>query len=402
MIEHPDARHQGLGSLTPADLTVPSHREILEVIRGLYEDGGSVSMLLIKNDLEARGRLGTRSETLDLIGRAEVDPEHMGDYITGLKDRTLRRSIRGVGDMIFDGVGSDRPTESLLEAVEEGVYALRNITGDDKSQGFDGAQLVALLDREDDPSATLRPFQTAMLNDNVGGYAVGDLCVVAGYTSDGKTIIGLQELIHAAQRGLKVGLFSLEMTMRQNIQRILAMMTGISPIKQMKKEYDLEAAALLEQAKQEIMGWDFRIYASASLTPMAVRAIQMRERFDLVVFDHLHRMDAGGDWGQYGRWALQFKNIAMDTECTVMLLAQLTRADATFDNHFPRPTMRQLRGSDGIGQESNFVLFIYAERNENVRTGEGRLIVAKARDGSTDWHVPMIFDERKVRWEQTL
>jgi replicative DNA helicase len=199
----------------------------------------------------------------------------------------------------------------------------------------------------------------------------------------------------------------LEMTDDQITARLLAYMTGIDMGRLERDELSLEDRARIEEAFKEISEWKLMIYCDPSMNVADIRAIQMRERFDLIVVDYLQRMDFK-DFSEVPRIAKQLKNIALTTKCSIDLFSQLTPKglDSRSQNPFSKPDNNSLYGGKATAFEADNVIFLWAHRQMdedggwNNRTGYGTLIFAKVRQGRPGLEVNMKFDHTRIQWEE--
>jgi replicative DNA helicase len=199
----------------------------------------------------------------------------------------------------------------------------------------------------------------------------------------------------------------LEMTDDQITARLLAYLTGISMDRLDRDELSLEDRAKIEEAFREIDSWDFMVYCDPTMTVSDIRAIQMRERFDLIIVDYLQRMDFE-NFNEIPRFAKMLKNIALTTKCSIDLFSQLQpkAIDNRSQNPFSKPDNNSLYGGKATAFEADNVSFLWAHRavdehgGWNNRTGYGDLIFAKVRQGRPGLEVPMQFSARHVQWEE--
>lgn len=198
----------------------------------------------------------------------------------------------------------------------------------------------------------------------------------------------------------------LEMTDDQMTARLLSFMTGIEMGRIERDELSLEDRAKIETAFEEIAGWKLDLYFDPAITVADIRAIQMRNRYDLIVIDYLQRFDFT-DFKEIPRIAKQLKNIALTTKCHVDLFSQITpkAADNRGQNPFPKMDVNMLYGGKATAHEADNVIFLWAHRNQDdeggwQRTGTGNLYFEKVRQGRPGLQVPMVFQASSIQWEE--
>jgi replicative DNA helicase len=391
--------------LRPEDFNGPGNEWLYRTIRGMFDRGQAVDRTTLLAQLDASGKL-------DLIGgegvierlvSLDVNIHNATEYARIVKDRAIRRELFDSTEQIVGLCHSEPDVRKLLSSSENLLYRVSDKLGGGSAKGITSEQLMDMY-RNRKAAVERIPYPFASLNDATKGRERGALTVWGGYSSDGKSIIGMQNAISAAQAGYSVGYFSLEMTEEELLYRLLAMYTGISMSKIQDGELDLEESEELEDAARAMSKLGFVTYHDPEYTPAEIRSIQMREKFDLIVIDYLQRFHFT-DFQEIPRTAKQFKNIALSTKCCVDLLSQLTPAQVNpGQNPFPVPHMNSLYGGKATGHEANNVLFIWAHRYRDeysgkwLRSGTGEVISAKQRGGQGEFSFGVEFDKNRVMW----
>lgn len=236
----------------------------------------------------------------------------------------------------------------------------------------------------------------------LGGLYKGELLVLAGRPSMGKTALALHMALSAARQGKKVCLFSLEMTERQLISRLLCTLSGVDPDKLRFKLLDDDDRRKLDQAADELHRLPlFLNYCSGStLTEIRARCmiLNRKHKLDLVIIDYLNLINVSSDRAQVkdtmdlalGEAAGKLKTLAMELDVSCLTLAQLNRNCETRTDHIP--VMSDLRNSGEIEQIADSIAMVYRPEQYNELydsvTHEsfhrvGRLFIIKNRNGST-------------------
>jgi replicative DNA helicase len=408
-LESPAALMAVVGSgLKPEDFGSPNYEIIYRVMRDMMDRGKSVDKTTLVSQLDASGKL-------DLIGGegvitrlAELDhnTHNAHDYADIVRDRSLRRSLFDATEEIVKLAHSEPDIRHLVGTAENMLYRVSDRLGGGAKQGLNARDLVGLYkNRKESVERILYPFRS--LNSKTNGRERGSLTVWGGYSSDGKSIIGMQSALAAAQAGYSVGYFSLEMTEEELLYRLLSMHTGLSKYRIETGELNMEELAQVDKAIKQISELPLKTYHDPEYTPVEIRSIQMRENFDLIVVDYLQRFHFV-DWQDIPRMAKQFKNIALSTKCCVDVLSQLTPANgvAPGKNPMPYPHMNSLYGGKATGHEANNVLFVWADRSMDPatqsweRNGTGKIISAKQRGGQGEFSFDIQFDKAHVLWKE--
>lgn len=394
--------------LKRTDFAYESNALVFDAISRLVARGLAVDETVLVADLEAHNSLDTigGEEVINTIASSPYDTNMLGQYVEVVLDRSMRRRLQRGFEASSRQLYNEPDSKKLLEKVQNELYRTIDEYMASSYMGIKGADLAASWEcRHESGPRIAYPWRTAQAVLN--GRSRGDLSIWGLYTSDGKSTIALRNVVGACRAGLKVMFVLLEMTDDQITARLLAYMTGIDMGRLERDELSLEDRAKIEDAFKEIADWDLMIYCDPSMDVSDIRAIQMRERFDLIVVDYLQRMDFK-DYKEVPRIAKQLKNIALTTKCTIDLFSQLTpkALDSRSQNPFSKPDNNSLYGGKATAFEADNVIFLWAHRNMdddggwNNRTGYGTLIFAKVRQGRPGLEVNMRFNHNTIQWEE--
>lgn len=290
--------------------------------------------------------------------------------------RELLRLCESLKSRAMGGDGYVEPAEILADA-EASLSALsRSCGGVDAWQGMDGVA-YDLIHSLRDSIANNRPrgLPTGILRLDtfMGGMRPGDLVIVAGASSMGKTCMARNIAYNVARAGGKVAFFSQEMSEEQIGMRTLSAegrREGAANVPYRDLDNltvlprDLDA---LEDVAKGITA-RMMIDSSASLSALDVRtrcrAAEKRfGKLDLIVVDYLQIMAMQTASGEnfartVGKMTSAMKALAKEFGCPVLLLSQLSRLKGREDK---RPTLDDLRDSGAIEQDADKVIFVYRE-----------------------------------------
>ena len=238
----------------------------------------------------------------------------------------------------------------------------------------------------------------------LGGWHKGDLTIIAGRPSMGKSAIGAGAAINAAKMGSKVGFVSSEMDAVSLGMRMAASEAGISVTDLRRGNIDQKGWDALAAASNKLAKLPLRVLDASGWTMMQiVRQCHAWSRtgLDMVVIDYLQRVQPDKKTDRQdiavGEMAKACKTMANGLQIPVLLLSQLSRG--VEHRQDKRPTMADLRESGQIEQEADNILMLYRDSvyNENADEKEGEVIVEKQRQGPTGV-IPMIWDGDKTQW----
>ena len=244
------------------------------------------------------------------------------------------------------------------------------------------------------------------LDEITGGMQRSDLIILAARPSVGKTSFALSLAYNVATlHQATVGVFSLEMSREQLVQRLLALDTGINTHTLRTGHIrDTELQVLIE-AMGRLASTPIYIEDTPGLSVMEVRSkarrLQSQSGVDLIVIDYLQLM-AGRRTDnrvqEVSEISRGLKALARELNVPVIALSQLSRAVEGRTSHVPM--LSDLRESGSIEQDADIVMFIYREElydKETDKKGIAEIHIAKHRNGPIGV-VPMRFDANTTRF----
>lgn len=230
----------------------------------------------------------------------------------------------------------------------------------------------------------------------------GRLYVLAGYQADGKTALVPDFIRCAIEDGKRVGFATYEMGWKDVAVRMAASLGA--PAKQMEtgrvSDVDMQKATA---AIARLATMNLKVQYDPKPTVAALSRWQRRNRFDLLIVDHLHQFPIEDP--RYERQFLEriireIQGLAIAEDVPILLLAQLSRVGDP-KKPYPRPTMASLRGTAMIEALAWCVWFVWRERDKkNLPTSTAEFITAKNRSGRTG-SFGLVFHDRMVRFSES-
>jgi replicative DNA helicase len=409
--------------VTPDDFYRDNHRLIYEAIADLFRRHEPIDLLSLANRLSEMGhleRIGGRSYLIEL---ANIVPTaaHVVHYAeTVQKKATLRRMISAAGEITNLGFTENEDVADLLDHAER---ELMNVSQKFLKKAFipiddvleEAFERIDELHRE---KGKLRGLSTGFrdLDSLLGGMQKSDLVVLAARPSVGKTSMALDIARQAAVKlRTPVGIFSLEMSKEQLVDRFICAEAGVDLWKMRtgrlsdagaENEFTRIGHALGTLAEAPI--W---IDDSPSANIMEIRTkarrLQMEHGLGLMVVDYLQLMEGRSNKAdnrvlEIAEITRALKGIARELNIPVLALSQLSRAVEMSKPAIPK--LAHLRESGAIEQDADVVMFIYRKaadknyRQEELSPDERHLAeihVSKHRNGPTGV-VRLFFDEQRV------
>ena len=239
-----------------------------------------------------------------------------------------------------------------------------------------------------------------------GGLHRSDLFILAARPGIGKSSLALTIARHVASEDRRVEIFSLEMSRQQNLDRLIAMHTGLDLVSVRTLALNEDRLATYMAALGALAALPIHIEDAPALTLHDMRARVLRRAAALghpalVVVDYLGLMSvprAKDRYHEVSEIARGLKNLAKELDVPILALSQLSRAVEGRQNHVPM--LSDLRESGEIEQAADVVCFIYREEvydRESDKKGIAELHIAKHRHGPLGV-VPCRFDTNTTRF----
>ena len=319
-------------------------------------------------------------------------------YAEIVRDKSVLRQLIEVGTGIVND-GYQPSGKGTAEIVADASRALVELKGNPRAGGLLPASAglndwFQDLERryEGGNSMTGLPYPWDEVNKVTHGLQAGELTIIAGRPSMGKSIAGLNLALMNALRGVNVAYVSLEMTTRQVNRRCIASLASVphdwllAPNRERESFWPLVSDAVRQMKSAALLVDD-----SSGLTAVQIaarlRRAHMRKPVQMIVLDHMHDVRLPGKRDarfEVGDIAALGKDLAKEFGCPAVWLAQLNRG---LENRADkRPTMADLRESGEIEQKADVIWFLYREdyyqRNTPgwQRQHAVELILGKGRD----------------------
>ena len=400
----PDVIHDVADLIRPDSFYAEKHRIIFGAMRELAERGEPIDLVSLSARLQDQGQLehaGSRSYLAELAGSAPA-PGNYAHYADLVARKFLMRSLidaaYGITESAYD---ESREAMEVLDEAEKSIYAIGNASavhkftaiGDTINAAWE--RIEALSHKEDGIRGVPSGFPA--LDNLLSGFHPSDLVILAARPSMGKTSLALDIARNAAVRhDVPVGIFSLEMSSEQLIDRMLAAESFVNSWKlrtgRINKEDDF---AQLQQAMGALSEAPIYIDDKPSATVLSMRSVARRLKLEknlgLIIIDYLQLITPGNSRAtdnlvqQTTEISRSLKAMARELEVPVLALSQLSRA--VEQRHDKRPILSDLRESGSIEQDADMVMFLYRdeyyerEEADDSKKGIAEVIVAKHRNG---------------------
>lgn len=397
----PDALPEVQLAVAPADFYRAAHGKLFEAICTLASKGEPFDRVTLKGELQRQGVFESvgGEDFVDVLDKVVPVAANAGYYARLIAEKALlRRAIEASAAMTREAFEQEGDVREFLDRAEARVFALRS-SGELPQLSplrsllkptFDGIQ--ARYERD----TTLTGLSTGLdaLDEITCGLQPGDLVLIGGRPSMGKTSLGLDFARAIALAGGAVVVFSLEMPKEQLALRLLSMQARVSHGRLRTGKMHDSDWAKLAQAGGELAACEIHIDDQVRGV-MPMRAIARRyaaqnegtkHPLRAIVVDYLQLMDGvGGEERreqEVARNSRELKGLAKQLRVPVIALSQLNRDLEKRQNR--RPQLSDLRESGTLEQDADLILFPYRGEvygDKDVPPGQADIIVAKQRNG---------------------
>ncbi|MDD5527450.1 MAG: replicative DNA helicase [Patescibacteria group bacterium] len=410
-------------TLSEKDFYTQAHATIYETSKELFSRMQPIDILTLSDRLESKGQLaGIGGRTyLAQLSNFVATASNVENYSKIIRHKaTLRRlqqAASEISDLSFD---EEQDVDLILDETEQKIFQI--------SQNFSKNAFVSInnlltdaferIDELHKQSGKLRGLPTGFpdLDKLLAGLQKSDLIILAARPSVGKTSLALDIARQVAVKSREpVGIFSLEMSKEQLVDRMLCAQAGVSLWKMrtgnLSDREDENDFAKIGEAMGQLSETPIYIDDSAATSIMEIRAKARRLKMDkglgLIIIDYLQLMEGRGKYGdnrvqEVSEISRGLKGIARELNVPVLALSQLSRA---VEQEKPAiPKLSHLRESGSIEQDADVVMFVYrkaADRNYDFDSlaeedkNSAKLYIAKHRNGPTG-SVDLVFNHDKV------
>ena len=380
------------------------HRRIWKHISKLIEANRPADVITVVESLERNAELETVGGLtyVGMLSNNTPSAANIRRYAEIVRERSIMRKLAEIGTEIAASAynPTGREARQLLDEAEAKVFKIAE-AGARGNQGFEAIQplLTQVVERidmlysRDNPSdVTGVATGFADLDERTSGLQPGDLVIVAGRPSMGKTAFALNIAEHVALEGKQpVAVFSMEMAGTQLAMRLLGSVGRLDQHKLRTGKLDDNDWPRLTNALGRLNDAPVFIDESAALTALELRARARRlhrqhKGLGLIVVDYLQLMSSTSQGEnratEISEISRSLKALAKELSVPVVALSQLNRSLEQRPNK--RPVMSDLRESGAIEQDADLILFIYRDEvyNENSQDkGIAEIIIGKQRNG---------------------
>jgi replicative DNA helicase len=404
--------------IVPEDFYRRDHQLIFAVIGELADRGQPCDAVTVSEFLERRDELD-KAGGLAYLGQLAKDTPSAANivaYAEIVRERSMLRSLIRVGGEIAASAFAPegRDAGDLVDDAERRVFEIAE-RGQRSGSGFVHLKkiLPGTIDRLDELQnseghITGLPTGYDDLDRMTAGFQKGDLVIIAGRPSMGKTSLAMNVAEHAAiSTGVPVAIFSMEMSAEQLSFRMISSLGRVNQAHLRTGNFSDEDWHRINAAVSLMSDAKIFIDDTPALNPTEVRARSRRLRREhglgLIVLDYLQLMQVPGTAEnratEISQISRSLKALAKELSVPIIALSQLNRS--VEQRNDKRPVMSDLRESGAIEQDADLIAFIYRDEvynKETMRKGIADIIIAKQRNGPIG-EVPLTFLGEYTKFE---
>ncbi len=412
----PEMMHEVIDVVSDRAFYSDRHKLIWSVMIELHNKTTPIDILSVSSRLKEKEMLeqaGGMSYITEIVHGvpSSTNAKHYAEIVQ--KKHIMRDLINAseyVGNLGFD---EEMDIEETLDKAEKKIFEVTNFTGNHKFIALKDTLHEAWerLDQlHNSKIGTLRGVSTGFyaLDNKLAGLQKSDLIILAARPSMGKTSLALDIARMAAiNSNVPVGIFSLEMSSQQLVDRMLAAESQVDSWKlrtghNLSVDHDFKA---IRDAMDRLSKAPIYIDDQPANNILKMRAVARRLKSEkglgLVVVDYLQLMvptnarHSDNMVQQVTEISRSLKQLARELEVPVLALSQLSRA---VESRGGEPRLSDLRDSGSIEQDADVVMFIHREDKYNKESGRpniAKIMIEKHRNGPTGF-AELYFDDKKT------
>lgn len=398
-----EAMNKIVDVLNPADFYNPQHSIIYATALDLFERNEPIDVLSLSNRLEELGTIDQAGGIAYLTSLTTSVPtaSHISHYARIVQRKKMLRDLIDAAHHIA-GLGHDEEedVEQLLDSAEQKIFSVsqRSLSHAFSPLNDSIHEAIERITNQDDGHFRGYPTKHKYLDGLLGGLQRSDLIILAARPSVGKTSFAIDLALRLAEQEVGVGLFSLEMSLDQVVDRFIAARAGVSlwKLRTGKLSHDSDDFLRITTACDELKKMPIFVDDASSPNIVQMRAMARRlkanNNLGLIIVDYLQLMSSRRNYDspvqQVTEISRGLKSLAKELNIPIIALSQLSRAVEQRDGHKPR--LSDLRDSGSIEQDADVVIFIHRDDKSNYekardqnRLNFAQVIIAKHRNGPT-------------------
>jgi len=407
-----DAMNEIEDVVNPDSFYAEKHKIIFQAMIDLFIKNEPIDMLSLSTKLSEKKMLEAIGGNQYLAEIVNVVPSstNVKHYAEIVQKKFVLRSLIDAADYVSELAfeESDDHMDDILDMAEKKIFSVISSPKNQKFVSLKDALPEAFerIEKLHEHTDALRGISTGFkdLDNILSGLQKSDLIILAARPSVGKTTLALDiARLTALQHNKAVGIFSLEMSAQQLVDRMLSAESRVDAWrirtgKGLHIEHDF---GRIRDAMDRLAKSKIYIDDQAGNSIVRMKAIARRwkaeKKLDLIVVDYLQLMTTSKNYdsmvNQVTEISRSLKSLAKELDVPVLALSQLSRA---VESRGGKPRLSDLRDSGSIEQDADVVMFIHRDdkgKDESEKTNIAEILIEKHRNGPTG-RIELYFDEK--------
>lgn len=404
----PEAMGRIVDTVEPEAFYISNHKDIYIACRRLYNQNKPTDLLSVTawlNDHDLLSSIGGKTKLAQLVDRT-VSAINIDALAVLVQEKYLSRKLIWAGnDITRMGYDQTKNIADRVDSAEQQIFAIRHQTKTDNEPEMLSGICVEVFTQIEQIATTGQkpgiPTGFYDLDSLLGGLYSGDLIVVGGRPSMGKSLLSHSLAYNIANlHNAPTMIFSLEMSKAQVTTRFLSNVSGIETIRLREgnikpEEWSAFSKSIGIVAEVKVLIDDSACPSVHEIRSKVRSAIALHGQLKLVVLDYLQLMADGSDSRlvqKLGEITRQLKLLARECNIPIIVVSQLNRG--VEERNTKRPVLSDLRDSGRIEEDADVVLGVYRDAYYNSDTPDhyiAEIICLKQRNGPTGT-VKLLFD----------
>lgn len=387
---------------------VDAHQRIYRAMIAIWVNNEPIDLLTVTEQLRTHGDLDAAggpyylAQLTNRVGSSANCETHA----MIIKEKWVKRELIRTGGQLVKEAYDDM--SDCFEVLESGLSTLNNALHDVSSSGDKNflthideldRNLQLAASQDGDKYVIGHSFGNYTMDRVTLGLCAPDLILLAGRPGEGKTTLMLQSARQNAMNGIPVGIFSLEMSAIQVLQKLYAMETGIDLQKLRNGSMTDDEWQMYYDAKERIKSWPIQICEKGGISISELKAISAgwvsKYGVKVIYADYIQLMTIGdvlrvnSREQEIGYISRNLKSLAKDLMVPVVALSQMSRAIEERPKADRRPKNSDLRDSGSLEQDADIIVFVFRPQTHGIEIFEDgestenatEFIISKSRMG---------------------
>ena len=408
----PEVMYEVTDLVSASSFYSDKHRIIFQAMLDIHNRREPIDLLSVSSRLSEKKQIDQIDGRTYLTELVSIVPSAINarNYASMIQKKYILRTLIEASEFIGDlGFNEEDEIEEVLDKAEKKIFSITNSSSDQKFLILrDGlAEAWERLDKLHKSENKIRGVTTGFdeLDHYLSGLQKSDLIILAARPSMGKTTLALDIARRAAsEHNIPVGIFSLEMSAQQLVDRMIAAESFVDAWKlrtgklKTDEEFTKIRDSLDKLSKAPIYIDDYPSNTVLRMRSVA-RRLKSEHNLQLLIVDYLQLIHTARSYDsmvqQVTEISRSLKALARELDIPVLALSQLSRA---VEQRRDRPRLSDLRDSGSIEQDADVVMFIHRSdkyKDEEEKTNVAEIDIAKHRNGPLG-RVKLYFDEKRT------